>query len=63
MLGDRLDTDIRAANGLGMPSILVLTGVSTRAELARTTDRPDLVVADLAELMERWTSAEPASRA
>ena len=54
MLGDRLDTDILAANALHMPSILVLTGVSTRAELAASPIQPSIVADDLADLMRRW---------
>lgn len=61
MLGDRLDTDIRAANELGMPSVLVLTGVSTRADLQHSADHPDVVVNNLADLMERWSVGVAAS--
>lgn len=41
VIGDRLDTDIAAANAAGMESLLVLTGVSGWQDL------PDLPVADL----------------
>ncbi|MGW5454217.1 HAD-IIA family hydrolase [Nocardia sp. NPDC003979] len=34
VVGDRLDTDIEGANGLGLDSLLVLTGVSTLDEVA-----------------------------
>jgi hypothetical protein len=53
MVGDRLDTDISGATGAGMPSLLVLTGVTTPAQLltARGRDRPDLVAADLGALL------------
>jgi 4-nitrophenyl phosphatase len=54
MLGDRLDTDIQGAVAAGLRSILVLTGVSTREELAAGPLRPDLVVESLPELMARW---------
>lgn len=54
MLGDRLDTDIKAGNNLGMMTILVLTGVSTQAEIASSGIRPDLVVNNLADLLQRW---------
>jgi 4-nitrophenyl phosphatase len=37
-----------------MPSVLVLTGVSTLAEASTGSIRPDLVVADLPELLTRW---------
>lgn len=53
MVGDRLDTDISGATRAGMPSLLVLTGVTTPAQLlrARGQDRPDLVAADLGALL------------
>lgn len=54
MLGDRLDTDIAAAHHIGMTSVLVLTGVSTRADLAGTPTPPDLVVDTLTGLMDTW---------
>ena len=48
--GDRLDTDIAGANAAGLPSLMVLTGVSTVADMVyadrrasgRTTSPPDL---------------------
>ena len=33
VVGDRLDTDIAGANAAGLPSLLVLTGVSTAADM------------------------------
>lgn len=54
MLGDRLDTDIQGAQTMNMPSILVLTGVSKREELASNPLHPTLVVDDLGDLMEQW---------
>lgn len=54
MLGDRLNTDIQGAAAVGMRSILVLTGVSTRAELAVSPVQPDVVVDSLTELMGAW---------
>lgn len=59
MLGDRLDTDIQAATTLDMPSILVLTGVSTRQELEHSAIQPTLVVDTLQVLMKEWGSAAP----
>jgi 4-nitrophenyl phosphatase len=54
MLGDRLNTDIQGAAAVGMRSSMVLTGVSTRAELAVSAVQPDLVVETLSELMAVW---------
>jgi glycerol 3-phosphatase-2 len=51
-VGDRLDTDIQGAVGAGMPSLLVLTGVSGPADLldAPPQQRPTYVAADLSGL-------------
>lgn len=58
MLGDRLDTDIAAAEAAHVASILVLTGVSKREEVAESPFRPSLVVANLPELTRVWQSNE-----
>jgi 4-nitrophenyl phosphatase len=55
MLGDRLDTDIAAATRMGMKSILVLTGVSSRADVQKTSTPPDVVVENLQQLMDAWS--------
>jgi glycerol-1-phosphatase len=49
IVGDRLDTDIAGANRAGMDSLLVLTGVSTAADLlaAPPEHRPTHVGVDL----------------
>ncbi|WP_272948380.1 HAD-IIA family hydrolase [Ornithinimicrobium sufpigmenti] len=59
MIGDRLDTDIAGARALGLPSALVLTGVSTREDALSAPEsmRPDLVVDSLTELAHLWVSA------
>lgn len=56
MLGDRLDTDIAGARAAGMPSALVLTGVSTQAEAesAPPERRPDHIVATIPDLEHLW---------
>ena len=52
VVGDRLDTDIAAANTFGCLSVLVLTGVSTRAEAERAgaKEKPGEVLESLAGL-------------
>jgi 4-nitrophenyl phosphatase len=52
MIGDNLMTDVAAARALGARSILMLTGVTTRAaaESAPPESRPTAVAADAAEL-------------
>lgn len=52
MVGDRLDTDIAGGVRSGIPSLLVLTGVSTPRELLSADEsmHPDYVAADLGAL-------------
>jgi len=53
-VGDRLDTDILGAIRAGVPSALVLTGVTT-PEAARAGEiRPDAVFDDLPHLLTTW---------
>jgi glycerol 3-phosphatase-2 len=49
VIGDRLDTDIAGAVGLGWDSLLVLTGISTRADVEKLDpgSRPTFVGEDL----------------
>ncbi|GIL28749.1 HAD-IIA family hydrolase [Actinocatenispora comari] len=53
VVGDRLDTDIEGANRAGLPSLAVLTGVTTPAELiaAPPAVRPSYLAADLSGLV------------
>ncbi len=49
-VGDNLLTDIGAGLKAGIPSALILTGVSTRAEVLPDGPQPDYIVEDFAEL-------------
>ena len=51
MVGDRLETDIRMGQQAGMVTALVLTGVSSRADVEAMVRPPDLIVAHLGELV------------
>ncbi len=61
VVGDRLDTDIEGANRVGVPSLLVLTGVATPAELvcAPAALRPTYIARDLRDGL---LDAAPAGR-
>jgi glycerol-1-phosphatase len=52
VVGDRLDTDIAGANAAALPSLLVLTGVSTAVDMVFATpeERPHFVGPDLRAL-------------
>lgn len=52
MVGDRLDTDIAAGHASGMLTVLVLTGVSQREEIASVAVKPDLVFTDLPAVLD-----------
>jgi phosphoglycolate/pyridoxal phosphate phosphatase family enzyme len=53
MVGDRLDTDIACGNRAGVPTALVLTGVTTKddAEVAQNFEKPALIIGTLADLL------------
>ncbi len=52
MLGDRLETDIAGAKPLGLGTILVLSGVSTREDVASSGIAPDLIYDDIGALAD-----------
>src|SRR5918992_5166208 len=52
MIGDRMDTDIVAGLEAGLEAILVLTGVTSRADAERHAYRPSRIVESIAEILE-----------
>lgn len=52
LVGDRLDTDVAGAAGLGWDSLLVLTGIARREDLAGASVRPTFVADDLSALFD-----------
>lgn len=56
-LGDRLDTDILGGMRAGLPTALVLTGITSREEAEASTIRADGIYADLGALQAAWAEA------
>ncbi|MGB2964698.1 MAG: HAD-IIA family hydrolase [Anaerolineales bacterium] len=50
MVGDRLETDILGASLLGIPSALVLTGITSREHISQSHIKPDFIFEDIAAL-------------
>ncbi|GAA5036736.1 HAD-IIA family hydrolase [Microbacterium fluvii] len=51
MIGDRMDTDVVAGIEAGLHTVLVLTGISDRAEIERYPFRPDEILDSVADLV------------
>jgi len=64
MIGDGLVTDIAAAHAVGARSVLMLTGVTTRAQVEALPpeERPTAIASDAAELAAALESLESLSR-
>jgi NagD protein len=52
MIGDRMDTDVLCGLEAGLETILVLTGISTLADIDRFPYRPSRVIGSVAELID-----------
>jgi len=52
IIGDRMDTDVVAGLEAGLETILVLTGVTTRAEAERFPYRASRIVDSVADLLD-----------
>jgi len=52
MIGDRMDTDVLCGLEAGLETILVLTGIASRAEVARYPYQPSRIVASVADLID-----------
>ena len=52
MIGDRMDTDVVSGLEAGLEAILVLTGVTSRAEAERHPYRPSRIVDSVADLVD-----------
>lgn len=53
MIGDRMDTDVIAGLEAGMRTVLVTSGISTKASVEKYPFRPTLVVDSIADLIGR----------
>jgi len=52
MVGDTMETDILGGVSMGYRTVLVLSGTTARADLARYAYRPDMVVESVADLCQ-----------
>ncbi len=55
IIGDRLDTDIIGGQRAGLQTLLVLTGVSSLADVERSDVKPDAIFPDLTALQAALT--------
>jgi len=56
IIGDRLETDVLGGKEAGLTTILVLSGISDREELATSPYQPDLVFDSIGDLHQAWRS-------
>lgn len=57
MVGDRLETDIAGGKASGIQTILVLSGISQRADLAKANGfQPDFIFEDIQKIAQKLTT-------
>jgi NagD protein len=59
MVGDRMDTDVVAGIEAGLETVLVLTGVTSPADVERWPYRPSRVVDSVADLVSEVGAPAP----
>ena len=59
MIGDRLETDILGAQRVGIPTIGVLSGVTSSEQMASSPIQPDLIFESIAELALEMEKSVP----
>jgi 4-nitrophenyl phosphatase len=57
-VGDRLDTDIAGGASYGLMTVLLLTGIAQREDIAVSEVRPDWVFEDLPEFLEALRASQ-----
>ncbi len=62
MIGDGITLDIPAGHNAGLDTILLLSGITSRAQVASAAIQPDAVYTDLAHLLADSVEAGPAQR-
>lgn len=62
MVGDRLSTDIAGAQAAGLTAILLLSGISSRAEAEAGPIKPDLILDDITALAHYLTHDQGPAR-
>ena len=50
MIGDSLDTDMDLGTQAGMKTVLVLSGITSAADLKRSATKPDYVFANVGQI-------------
>jgi ribonucleotide monophosphatase NagD (HAD superfamily) len=58
IVGDRMETDIQMGHDAGIATVLVLTGVTRRADLVQGSRQPDFVLESISDL-PGWLAGQP----